>query len=224
MRELIDLTAMESNTYVIGDIHGRVHALNEILLKAAYNNATDRLIVLGDVCDRGPKVREVIDRLLRIKNLILIKGNHDAWALNWMMYGEEGEGWLMQGGRLTEKSYGFNHESVPLSHLAFLKKAVPYHIEEGSLYVHGGFDPEKPIQEQNEETLMWDRELVTYAKEHEIKGYKRVFIGHTPTENITKKNEPAFFHNLIMLDCGAGHDGNLCMMKTGDLTYVLQKA
>jgi serine/threonine protein phosphatase 1 len=214
---------MKSNTYVIGDIHGRVYALNEVLLKAGYNNETDRLIVLGDVCDRGPKVREVIDRLLRIKNVILIKGNHDAWALDWMTYGIESDGWLMQGGRSTEKSYGFNHESVPLSHLAFLKKAVLYHIEEGSIYVHGGFDPEKPIEEQDEETLIWDRDLIDYAQKQEIEGYKRVFIGHTPTENITKKTEPAFFHNLVLLDCGAGYSGQLCMMNVEDLSYVLSE-
>jgi serine/threonine protein phosphatase 1 len=214
---------MEPNTYVIGDIHGQVYALRELLYRVNFDKLVDRLIVLGDVCDRGPKTGDTINCLREIRNLVLIKGNHDVWALAWMMDGVEESNWLSQGGRLTVKSYGYTNENVPVSHIDFLRKAVPYYVEDGCLFVHGGFDPNKPIEEQKEEKLVWDRDLINYAKEHEIPGYKMVFIGHTPTKEITGKKEPAFFHNLVMLDCGAGHKGNLCIMNKKDLTYTLRK-
>ena len=55
---------MKASTYVIGDIHGRIDALREVLTRSRYNNDRDCLIVLGDVCDRAPGVRETIDLLL----------------------------------------------------------------------------------------------------------------------------------------------------------------
>lgn len=214
---------MEPITYVIGDVHGQVYALRELLWKANFRKEIDRLIVLGDVCDRGPKTRDTIDLLRSIRNLVLIKGNHDVWALSWMIDCVEEQLWLSQGGNRTLRSYQYDNESVPVSHISFLEKAVPYHVEDGCLFVHGGFDPDKPIEEQKEENLIWDRDLINYAKDNEILAYKRVFIGHTPTKNITGKKEPAFLHNLVMMDCGAGHKGNLCMMNTKDLTYLLRK-
>jgi len=67
----------ESRTFVIGNIHGRVEALREVLSLSGYVDGRDRLIILGDVCDRGLNTRQAIDRLLSLKDIVLIKGNHD---------------------------------------------------------------------------------------------------------------------------------------------------
>ncbi len=212
---------MKASTYVISDIHGRIDALREVLALSRYNNDCDCLIILGDVCDRAPGVRETIDLLLTIKNIVLVKGNHDISALKWMDRGIESPDWLYDGGKWTIQSYYYDHKKVPQSHKAVLRNALPYYELEGSLFVHAGFDPTKPVNEQEIEFLAWDREIISYAEKQEIPGYKRVFIGHTPTEAISEKAEPAFISNLIMIDCGAGHSGRLCMMNIDDLSYVL---
>ncbi len=67
--------------YVIGDIHGRYKALKEVLKKSNFNYDTDKLIVLGDVVDGGVNTYEVVEELLKIKNLIYILGNHDVFLL-----------------------------------------------------------------------------------------------------------------------------------------------
>lgn len=64
--------------YVIGDIHGQDEALKEVLNKVRFDYKKDRLIVLGDVADGGVNTYEVIEELLKIKNLIYIIGNHDC--------------------------------------------------------------------------------------------------------------------------------------------------
>lgn len=79
-------------TYVIGDIHGAHNALMQCLGLAQFDYALDRLIVLGDVCDGYPDVRECIEELLKIKHCDFVIGNHDMWAL------DTGAGW---SGKLT---------------------------------------------------------------------------------------------------------------------------
>jgi serine/threonine protein phosphatase 1 len=211
----------ESRTFVVGDIHGRVEALREVLSLSGYVDGSDRLILLGDVCDRGLNTRQVLDLLITLKGPVLIKGNHDIWALKWMETGVEPDKWLENGGGATIESYGCSHLFVPSSHIEFLKKGIPYYEENGCLFVHGGFDPEKSVIEQGEEIFAWDRNLPSYVQKQEIPNYRTVYIGHTPTELETGKLKPVFRKNLVMADCGAGYCGRLCMMNTEDLSYVL---
>ena len=42
--------------------------------------------------------------------------------------------------------------------------------------MHGGFDPEKGVQKTSRIDLIWDRDLIEYAKYNTIKGYKKVFV------------------------------------------------
>lgn len=69
-------------TYAIGDIHGAYRALMQCLEFVKFNYKCDRLIVLGDVCDGYPDVKQCIDELLKIKHCDLIIGNHDISILD----------------------------------------------------------------------------------------------------------------------------------------------
>jgi len=205
-------------TLVIGDIHGNILGLEDILKKCKFKKS-DTLISLGDVCDGGNRTRQVIDKLLTIPKLINILGNHDFWALNWMKTGEEFPAWWHQGGMRTAESYGFDYKSVPQEHIKFIETALPYYIDtENRVFVHGGFDPLKPIAEQDTDFLTWDRSLLCeYAPYHIIEGYKHVFVGHTTTQHFGHDIninclEPLAFNNLIAMDTGGGWDGRLTIM------------
>ncbi len=65
--------------WVMGDIHGAYKALVQCLERSAFDYEKDVLIQLGDVTDGYPDVYDCIEKLLKIKNLIAIKGNHDDW-------------------------------------------------------------------------------------------------------------------------------------------------
>ena len=41
-------------TLIIGDQHGQLEATLEALKRAQYDPQQDRIINLGDICDRGP--------------------------------------------------------------------------------------------------------------------------------------------------------------------------
>jgi len=204
-------------TFAIGDIHGRIEALKEVLHNSKFDYQKDKLIILGDICDGGYNTYEVIEELLKIKNKILILGNHDCWFMNNISSGWAEEIWTSQGGNNTIQSY--KNKPVPITHQEFLNSGKFYHVEKGMIFVHGGYKPKIPLEENTQETLTWDRELINLARFQPIHATyqnkkfipKKVFIGHTTTQTYGK-TEPIKFNNLIMIDCGAGWNGKLCLM------------
>ena len=67
------------NTFVIGDIHGGMRALTQILEKAKISKA-DRLIFLGDYVDgwsESPQIINFLIELSKTHDCIFIRGNHD---------------------------------------------------------------------------------------------------------------------------------------------------
>lgn len=88
---------------VIGDVHGEVEKLDR-LLPLLDGRA---LLVLGDLCDRGPDTRGVLDRLIA-RGAQGVLGNHEEWLLTF----SQGRGLdpfalsAAMGGRATLASYG----------------------------------------------------------------------------------------------------------------------
>ena len=88
---------------VVGDIHGRLDLLDRLLVALG----TRRVFVIGDVVDRGPDSRGVIDRLIQ-RETVGVRGNHEEWLLAWLR-GEGLDDWAIRpkmGGLATLRSYG----------------------------------------------------------------------------------------------------------------------
>ena len=65
--------------YFVSDLHG----CNPDIVKSALNAqgfdaAADTLVVLGDICDRGPYTMQLIDYVLSLPHTIFVRGNHDT--------------------------------------------------------------------------------------------------------------------------------------------------
>lgn len=199
-------------TFAIGDIHGAYKALLQCLERSGFDYGKDRLIVLGDIVDGWPETPQCIEELLKIKNLVVVMGNHDKWAYDWFKFGLEPDIWTSQGGKATIDAYR-EHPDLLEKHRDFFKKAPYYFIdEERRVYVHGGFYRFMPIEEQSPEVLMWDRDLAIDAMRGPvfIKEYREVFLGHTTTERVSL--EPVISGNVILLDQGGGWSGKLSIM------------
>lgn len=202
-------------TFVIGDIHGAFKAFINCLEQAVFNYGKDKLICLGDVCDRGPEVNKVFDELLKIKNLVYILGNHDLWAIEWAESGKLPDVWLFQGGSDTVNSYT---DGMPEIHLEFLKKAHHYYLDKKKLFVHGGIHAGVPLEEQDKEVFLWDRSLVSeamYRKSRDdispVTEFDEIFVGHTPTHNFGSTS-PIKACEVWLMDTGAGWGGLLSLM------------
>ena len=205
-------------TFVIGDIHGQHAALVDCLKQCQFDCANDRLIALGDVCDRGPNVRGCVDKLLEIRHLVFILGNHDALALDWALDGQADKEWLNDGG--AETTLAYKGIGMPKAHIRLLVEAPLYFEEDGRLFVHGGFDLDRGVKSTPEEVILWDRTLLKTAQQtnvfypdKELGGYAEIFIGHTPTLFYQRKNAPQKFCNVWAMDTGACfHGGRLSIM------------
>src|SRR5215471_11509330 len=91
-------------TFVMGDIHGAFKALRQCLDRSGFDCNRDRLVQLGDIADGQAEVYECVEQLLKIRELVAIKGNHDDWFAEFLTTGEHPQFWL-QGGVGTARSY-----------------------------------------------------------------------------------------------------------------------
>lgn len=257
-------------TLVIGDIHGAYEAMLQVMERAAFDPEKDRLICMGDVADRRPRVKECADLLLQVKDLVMILGNHDKWALEWMsrvgdqfwdrkggdssdgsrairegfdvndLYEKASEVWLTQGGSDTIVSY---REGVPPEHFELLRQAEYYHLEGNRIFVHGGFNHRRPLDDQDPEDFLWDRSLVDHALKHcesgtRLGGFEEIYVGHTPTINLSvsgsgrsalkgalmedQTTRPLQICNVWMMDTGAGWSGGKLSMMDIDTKETWQ--
>lgn len=161
---------------ICGDIHSSHKALKQCLEKSTFDYENDTLIQLGDIVDGWNEVYEVVEELLKIKNIHLIKGNHDEWFKYFIDYNDHPVSW-MQGGQGTLDSYckhlkkeyiakysGYTtnllNTDIPQSHIDFFNKQLPYYKDkDNNLFIHGGFNRHFLLKDQDEEIFYWDRDL-----------------------------------------------------------------
>jgi len=217
-------------TLVIADIHGGHKTLIQCFERSKFDYDNDRLIVIGDVCDGWDETKQVIDELLKVKNLIFIMGNHDMWVLDWMeddTHSMDNMLWVKQGGRMTLKSYVYeDHLDIPPTHIDFLKnKSHLWYEENGILFVHGGIREGSKVEDNHAQDMMWDRDLITAAwknlkanKEQKLTPYKEVWVGHTSTW-VFGSGLPIIGTDVIDVDTGGGYEGKLTIMDLDTKEY-----
>lgn len=235
-------------TLAIGDIHGTYKALKQCLERSGFDYKNDTLISMGDVVDGYPESFECVEELLKISNLIPIKGNHDEWFREFTVTDFHPYYWTY-GGRGTLISYlkyaekegryfasGSGYKSalestdVPQSHQGFFANQKHYYIDsKRRCFVHGGFKRKLPFKEQDPKDYYWDRTL--WAEAQESKGldlsakefymasrFKEIYIGHTPTTH-QDTDQPMKCYNIFNIDTGAGHSGRLTILDVDTKDY-----
>lgn len=221
-------------TFVIGDIHGEYTKLINIINKINFDYNNDKLISIGDVVDRGPNSFECVEELMKIKHLITIRGNHDK---TWYDSTITGINRLYsQGGRETLFSYtknGCNNDptKIPQSHKDFFKNQLNYFIDENNnLFIHGGFNRNLSLDEQDESNFYWDRNLFMSALSYKTmnnqsfemkQSFNKIFIGHTPTI-LFNSQQPIKIFNIWNIDTGCGKGDNFLTIMNVDTEEYFQ--
>ncbi len=215
-------------TIVIGDIHGGLKALTQLLTKVKIKNY-DRFIFLGDYVDGWSESAQVVTYLIDLsknQDCIFIKGNHDVWCEEWLRTDTVNNIWFEHGGQGAIESYsGFSKEDKS-EHLKFFEHMKLYHLDgKNRLFVHAGFTSNTGIEhEPILSTLYFDRTLWDFALTMEsqknensklvvnrLTNYNEIYIGHTPTINFNSEN-PMHAMNVWNLDTGAAFYGKLSAM------------
>lgn len=215
-------------TLVIGDIHGGLKALEQVLQRAKIT-PDDTLIFVGDYVDGWSDSAATVSFLIELSKqntCIFLRGNHDDLAHTWLKTGELNEMWLQHGGQSSIDAYRKLSEEELKPHLRFYESLLNYHIDnENRLFVHAGFtNLHGPQQEYEPYLVYWDRTLwemalavdKTLPKEDDrypkrLKLFKEIYIGHTPTIRIGK-TQPVQAANVWNVDTGAAFKGPLSCM------------
>jgi serine/threonine protein phosphatase 1 len=222
---------MIQKTFVIGDIHGGLKALFQVLERAKVSK-NDTLIFLGDFVDGWSESPAVLDFLIALEkthNCIFIKGNHDDLLLQWLTGNKidfNEQLWFQHGGKATAMAYEKISPSEKEAHITFLQSLQNYHIDaQNRLFVHAGFTNLKGVEQEYFKPLFyWDRTLwemvlaldskldsgsLHYPKRLQL--YSEIFIGHTPVTQIGNE-VPISFANVWNVDTGAAFKGKLSIM------------
>lgn len=212
--------------YVVGDIHGRLDLLDQLLMKidddVQRRPARKTLLVfVGDLIDRGPQSAHVIERLRTYRRPgvrpIFLLGNHEEVLLRIL----NGEGqlitkWRWFGGAECLQSYGVDPEqiarleeadavaavrqAIPKKHVEFLESFVDSCRFGDYLFVHAGIRPGVALDQQRQTDLRWIREPFLFDETDH--GFV-VVHGHTITPEIDERR------NRIAIDTGAYRSGVL---------------
>lgn len=224
--------------YVIGDIHGRLDLYDAMIGAievelAADQSAEARIVLLGDLVDRGPDSAGVIARTQvwqQHRNVRVLAGNHEEMFLAAFNHPEALRHFVKHGGRETIISYGLSKkqfaelsleqlferlpELVPQSVRDYIATFEAMIIAGDYALVHAGIDPHRPLDDQKRSDLLWIRDRFL---NHEGPLEKVVIHGHTIFERVTDCG------NRIGIDTGAFRSGVLtALVLEGDQRRVLQ--
>lgn len=223
-------TAQGERIYAIGDIHGRLDLLEDLLAQIHTDNAgrasaRTTFVFLGDLVDRGPNSRGVVERLMRLAeasgkdliSVVFLKGNHEELLIK-AYRGDRQAARLLNrvGGRETLLSYGVTAEEydaanidellalmtprIPERHIAFLDGFTDWYESGRYLFVHAGIRPDVPLANQRGSDLRWiRREFLEWSGDL---GYM-VVHGHSISEEVDERS------NRIGIDTGAYVTGRL---------------
>lgn len=203
--------------YVLSDIHGNQRRFTSIMEQIRLR-PEDTLYVLGDVIDRHPGGLRILRRLMAMKNVKMLLGNHEYMMLRALGfpyddYADDGNAiahWYRNGGKVTHDHLKRLRKTVRAEILAFLR-ALPlsYDIEVGGVsykLVHGApietFDGD-PKYKNPTHYAVWKRWETGDAP---CGDYTMVF-GHTPTRYY-QDNVPMEVwadERRIGIDCGSGY-------------------
>ncbi|MFX1462158.1 MAG: metallophosphoesterase [Promethearchaeota archaeon] len=151
---LLEFNIYEDEAYIIGDIHGNLETLLQ-LIKIINDNNPKLIIFLGDIVDRGTKQLECLLVILALKILFpqkfyILRGNHETIEMN--------------------QYYGFFQEFISRfkNHNKFNKVLTIYNvlplcalINKSILCLHGG--------------IPQDNEILNTLKGVKCKNFKEIF-------------------------------------------------
>lgn len=229
-----------TSTFVIGDIHGDLAALDTLLARLPTLTPADTLVFLGDYVDRGPDSRGVVARVRELQEgapftVIPLRGNHeDTWARS---YDTPNPAFLLHKGNgcvATWRSFTSRPPIADASELSddeflellevstwmppdvasWMRSLRSWYEDDHAIYVHAGLDGEGDSwahpTQGREKALLWMREPDFYT------GYKgkRVVFGHTRTRDLPT-DHLGFFRRLVDDPADVWLRGDLVGLDTG---------
>lgn len=154
---------METKRHIIvGDIHGCIEEFDELRKLVSYNKETDKLILLGDLIDRGPDSVGVVRRAREL-NLDCVVGNHELKYLKW---------YKSYGSRVDvfdKKNHYTEFSDEDVNYIFRMPTYIKVNSQ-NTIVVHAGLKPGIPLEKQSKDDLCYlrytdsDRKFISLKK------------------------------------------------------------
>lgn len=162
---------------IIADIAGRYEELMLLLDKMPKG---ERIVLLGDLNDRGPDSNKVIQWAID-NNIECVKSNHGDMLIAAKTFYDKNEPmnlgiqiFLQNGGHQTLTSYG-GFDNIPESHIEYLKNC-PWYVETDDLILTHAPLIEKPSEQTKfDAEFFWNRKDPQRLDKFQIFGHNAWF-------------------------------------------------
>lgn len=205
----------QGRDFVVGDLHGSVDLIHKAMKKVAFDENRDRLFLIGDLVDRGPKPVETV-ALLNLPFIHAIRGNQEQMFLEIYADGEPNEAALAfftkRNGMAWWMKTSLKQRRKILAAFARLPLVIEIKANAGGVaqtigLVHADVPTNMDWQSflyaiENgdhhvRETAIWSRTRITHGIRAHVEGVDTVYVGHTIVER------PTQLGNIRYIDTGA---------------------
>jgi len=191
--------------FAISDVHGCTSTFAALLFGKLNIQTGDRLFLLGDMINRGPESRSVLDMIFHLKEegvrLSYLRGNHEEILLQAVNTGQVDE-LLRYGGAATLKSFGVETPAeIPQKYLDLISGTKFYMRYKDFVLVHAGLNLKIEDPFSDKEAMLWIREMPRQSSK--LKGLTIVH-GHTPwdKDRIKDQLKKGARPSIINIDAG----------------------
>jgi len=216
----------QARIFAISDIHGNFDEFYKLLdllyKKAVFNPSYEHLVLLGDLVDSGPKVKDLINWCIDCQKSFpdtfhVLKGNHESILLDALRYKNILYGdyyvWWDQGGRETIRSYQSKdankyekldwqqaEELIGRKHLDWLDALPLYWETDNFFFVHGGVLPDIKLADHDfndshtQFEMIWIRDEFIDSK---FNWEKKIIFGHSSRRDRFGMPQPIVMKNKI---------------------------
>ena len=193
---------MPPRTFIIGDIHGCAATLRRLVDDTLHPYPKDRIYLLGDLIDRGPDSKGVLDFIFELRERGLsvngVRGNHEQMCLQ---AGDDNYFlglWASNGGLATMESFQADGPGdIPRRYREFLDSLPYYILLDAFVIVHAGLNFDMPDPFDDTGAMLWTRSPVV---DRQRIGGRRLICGHTPVPR--SRIEASLDSSKILLDNG----------------------
>ena len=210
--------------------------LRRLLERLEPDPSRDRMILLGDLFDRGPHSWEVLQEVKKLEKsfgerFALLRGNHEDYLLAKQLSFTQKMVWERVGRRTTVKSFRQHGQQMEDSAPWILEHSVVYLKTDLFQCVHAGLKVDPP-EANDSYTLMHDHSVVLenrYAGPLVITGHIALdeamwFAGDGETVQTLSEETwtPLPAYGAICIDTGCGKGGRLTGMIIEGDRFILE--
>lgn len=236
---------MTGRRFAISDIH----ACNKTfmaLIDQLKLTKDDQLFILGDLIDRGPDSKGVIDNIMALQadgfNITVLMGNHEDMMVNSDQTLDHRCSWILNGGKATLDSFGIDsYDQMDQKFKDFFDQMHDCVVLDKAVLVHAGlqFLPDfadrilgrtdtitDPITQTPVDFMLWSRD---FQYDKDMLGGRMLICGHTP-QPLPMIESLVVDKGLIIIDNGCVFSkpysmdiGNLVALDIDSMDLIVQK-